>query len=142
MDHQIWDISEGRQLFYGSDPDDQDYSTRAHLAEVIGLLGPPPLDLLKRGRRSREFFAEDGKIDACSIISIVFFELHADSCCGAGNWIADVQIPSGVSLEGCETSLEGESKEGFLNLMRGMLQWRPEDKKTAKQLVQDPWINS
>ena len=60
-DGQIWDIFQGRHLLYGRDPDDQDYSTRAHLAEVIGLLGPPPLDLLGRGQRSREFFAEDGK---------------------------------------------------------------------------------
>ncbi|KAG8408172.1 hypothetical protein J3459_018134 [Metarhizium acridum] len=114
----IWDLFEGRHLFHGRDPESQSYSTRAHLAEVIGVLGPPPLDLLNRGKRSREFFTEDGK------------------------WIADVQIPSGLSLESCEVFLEGENKEGFLSLVRGMLQWRPEDRKTAKQLAQDPWINS
>lgn len=60
----------------------------------------------------------------------------------AGKWIAKVPIPSGMSLEACETFLHGENKEAFLNLVRGMLQWRPEDRKTAKQLLQDPWINS
>jgi serine/threonine protein kinase len=56
----IWSVFEGRFLFRGKDPVTKQYSTRAHLAEIIGLLGPPPLDLLQRGPRSREFFAEDG----------------------------------------------------------------------------------
>lgn len=58
----IWDLFEGRHLFSGQDPapDKGYYTTRAHLAEVVGLLGPPPADLLKRGSRSKEFFDEDG----------------------------------------------------------------------------------
>jgi hypothetical protein len=47
-------------LFYGNDPDGSGYKTRAHLAEVVGLLGLPPLDLLKQGSRSTEFFDEEG----------------------------------------------------------------------------------
>jgi hypothetical protein len=29
----------------------------------------------------------------------------------------------------------------FLAFMRKMLQWRVEDGKTAKELLQDPWLN-
>lgn len=47
-------------MFYGYDPIREKYMTRAHLSEVISMLGPPPVDLLKRGRRSQEFFTEDG----------------------------------------------------------------------------------
>ena len=47
-------------MFYGQDPSGK-YMTRAHLAEVVGMLGPPPLDLLRRGVRSSEFFADDGE---------------------------------------------------------------------------------
>ena len=57
---QIWDIFEDKHLFYGNDPDGSGYKTRAHLAEVVGLLGLPPLDLLERGSRSKEFFDEQG----------------------------------------------------------------------------------
>lgn len=57
---QIWDLFEGKHMFYGNDPDGKGYSTRAHLAEVVGILGPPPLDLLVRGKRSHEFFTKDG----------------------------------------------------------------------------------
>ncbi|AEO68037.1 uncharacterized protein THITE_2050733 [Thermothielavioides terrestris NRRL 8126] len=116
--HQIWDVFEGRHLFYGDDPNGKGYSTRAHLAEVIGMLGPPPIDLLQRGVRSKEFFTEDGQ------------------------WTADIPIPENTSLEAAEAHLEGENKAAFLSFVRGMLQWRLEDRKTAKELLQDPWLNS
>lgn len=57
----MWDLFEGRHLFHGNDPDGKGYSTRAHLAEVMDILGPPPLDMLQRGKRSHEFFTDDGK---------------------------------------------------------------------------------
>lgn len=49
-------------MFYGNDPDGKGYSTHAHLAEVVGMFGLPPLDLLKSGKRSHEFFDEDGML--------------------------------------------------------------------------------
>jgi hypothetical protein len=58
---QIWDLFEGKHMFYGQDPSGKGYTTRAHLAEVVGMLGPPPLDLVRRGVRSSEFFADDGE---------------------------------------------------------------------------------
>ncbi|KAJ5188901.1 hypothetical protein N7491_005223 [Penicillium cf. griseofulvum] len=114
----IWDLFEGKHMFFGMDPDGKGYSTRAHLAELIGALGPPPLDLLKRGERSREFFTKDG------------------------HWRYQVDIPRGISLENSEKRLSGRNKETFLKFMRGMLRWRPEDRKTAKQLLKDPWLES
>ena len=48
-------------MFHGNDPNGKGYSTRAHLAELIGILGPLLTDMLKRGIRSHEFFNEDGK---------------------------------------------------------------------------------
>ncbi|CAG8110889.1 unnamed protein product [Penicillium salamii] len=114
---EVWDLFEGRHLFHGNDPDGKRYSTRAHLAEVMGVLGPPPLDLLQRGKRSHEFFTSDGK------------------------WKQDIEIPTGAGLELTENILDGKNKKMFMAFMRGMLQWRPEDRKTAKELLQDPWLN-
>ncbi|OAA37905.1 protein kinase domain protein [Metarhizium rileyi] len=116
----IWDVFEGGHLFHGLDPSPEKgcYTTRAHLAEVIGLLGPPPLDLLQRGTRSREFFSEDGQ------------------------WIADCPIPQGNSLEKAELFLRGRNKEMFLSFVKGMLTWRPEDRKTPKELLDDPWLKT
>lgn len=57
-----------------------------------------------------------------------------------GRWKHDIEIPQ-ASLEESEEFLEGRNKEMFLVFMRGMLQWRPEDRKTAKELLEDPWLN-
>jgi len=66
---QIWDLFEDKHLLYRNDPDGTGYKTREHLAEVFGLLGPPPLDLLKRGSRNREFFDDKGiKNYSCSVL--------------------------------------------------------------------------
>ncbi|KKZ59856.1 hypothetical protein EMCG_05318 [[Emmonsia] crescens] len=113
----IWDLFEGKHLFHGKDPNGKNYSTRAHLAEVISILGPPPLDMLKRGIRSPEFFTEDGR------------------------WKNGIELPQQTSLQESEEFLEGKNKEMFLVFIKGMLQWRPEDRKTAKELLEDPWLN-
>ena len=125
-------------MFHGNDPDGQGYSTRAHLDEVFGILGPPPIDMLERGKRSHEFFTGDGnyKSNFPSIKSkgkkLTILE---------GKWKQDI-VPKKGSLETSEEFLEGEDKEMFLTFMRGMFQWRPEDRKTAKDLLQDPWLNT
>ncbi|KAJ5352047.1 hypothetical protein N7452_001021 [Penicillium brevicompactum] len=114
----IWFLLEGQLLFTGLHPTLDRYITRAHLAEIIGLLGPPPHDLIQKGARSSEFFDEDG------------------------NWkVEDVEIQP-KTLEESECCLEGEDKDKFLTFIRGMITWRQEDRKTAAALLQDPWLNS
>ncbi|KAM3498144.1 hypothetical protein MY10362_008522 [Beauveria mimosiformis] len=105
----IWDVFEGGHLFHGhyTSPGKGYYTTKAHLSEIIGMLGPPPIELLQRGKRSREFFSE-----------------------------------SDISLEKAELVLSGRNKEMFLKFVRGMLAWRPEDRKTAKELLEDPWLTT
>jgi len=59
-----------------------------------------------------------------------------------GKWKADAKIPQDTSLEKSEERLvEGENKVMFMKFMRSMLQWRPEDRKTARVLFDDPWLN-
>ncbi len=59
----IWDVFECGHLFHGRDPAPEKgyYTTRAHWAEVVGLLGLPPVDFLQRGVRSKEFFDANGE---------------------------------------------------------------------------------
>ncbi|GAB1201341.1 hypothetical protein APSETT444_010732 [Aspergillus pseudonomiae] len=56
-------------------------------------------------------------------------------------WIAhrEAPVPS-VSLEALEKRLGGEEKELFLALVRSMLKWMPEERKTAKQLLEHPFL--
>jgi serine/threonine protein kinase len=37
---------------------------------------------------------------------------------------------------------ESKDEEPFLAFLRKMLQWRPKDRQTAKELLTDPWLNS
>jgi len=46
-----------------------------------------------------------------------------------------------LSLESSEENLEGRRKELFLQFMRKMLQWAPEDRQSAAELLHDPWLN-
>ncbi|KAJ3495876.1 hypothetical protein NLG97_g3067 [Lecanicillium saksenae] len=59
----IWDVFEGGHPFHGhnTSPGKGYYTTKAHLAEIIGLLGPPPVDFMQRGNRTSEFFSETGQ---------------------------------------------------------------------------------
>lgn len=59
---QIRNIFEGKSLFTGQDPEFQTYRSRAHLAEMIRLLGPPPSSLLARGNLTGKFFSKEGKL--------------------------------------------------------------------------------
>ncbi|KAL8896203.1 MAG: hypothetical protein Q9207_007820 [Kuettlingeria erythrocarpa] len=113
----IWDLFEGKHMFYGKDPREGRYMTRAHLADMIALVGPPPPELLKAGKRTAEFFDKDGE------------------------WRADIPVPTNTCLEESEENLEGANKESFLRFVRKMVQWRPEDRQTANQLMEDDWLN-
>lgn len=113
---QIWHIFEGRGLFTGRDPEVDRYRTRAHLAEVIDLIGPPPPEFTARGALSRRFFSEQGEFK--------------ETCLLKGP----------VPLEDRETTLQGEDKTRFLRMMRRMLPWEPEKRSSARELAGDEWI--
>ncbi|CAN9470182.1 unnamed protein product [Alternaria alternata] len=129
----IWDLYEDKHLFYGIDPTEKRYLTRAHLAELVAMLGPPPIDMLKRGARSKEFFDDEGE-NALPRHRVKLTEVLS------GNWVAEIDIPEGLTLETSEENLHGEKKEEFLQFVRCMLQWRPEDRLTAKGLLEHPWM--
>ncbi|KAF2635566.1 kinase-like protein, partial [Massarina eburnea CBS 473.64] len=116
----VWEAFEGEHLFTGNDPEFQTYRGRAHLAEMIALLGPPPPSLLARANLRGKFFSD------------------------AGYFSAGIPIPESAPLEHRENSLKGDDKKEdrvrFLRFLRRMLQWEPEERSSAKQLAEDKWI--
>lgn len=56
-----------------------------------------------------------------------------------GNWIASTPIPN-QSLETLESRLDGNDKMLFLALMRKILRWRPEDRPSALELLEDEFL--
>ncbi|PKX92112.1 kinase-like protein [Aspergillus novofumigatus IBT 16806] len=83
-----------RVFITGHDPELQTYRSRAHLAEMISLLGPPPLSLLAQGKSSRKFFSDEG-----------------DFCAG-------IPLQDRIPLDERETTLEGQDKAIFLRCGR------------------------
>ncbi|EFE34010.1 uncharacterized protein ARB_06960 [Trichophyton benhamiae CBS 112371] len=114
----IWDIFEGESLFTGHDPEFQTYRSRAHLAEMIRLLGPPPHSLLAQGNLRSKFFSAEGEF-----------------CAG-------IPLLERVQLEERETTFEGQEKLAFLRMVRKILLWQPENRSSARELERDEWIQS
>ncbi|EZF23002.1 CMGC/SRPK protein kinase [Trichophyton rubrum D6] len=114
----IWDIFEGESLFTGHDPEFQTYRGRAHLAEMIRLLGPPPHSLLAQGNLRNTFFS--AKSELC----------------------AGIPLPERVQLEERETTFEGQEKLAFLRMVRKILLWQKENRSSARELERDEWIQS
>ncbi|KAJ0420108.1 kinase-like protein [Aspergillus carlsbadensis] len=84
-------------------------------AEMIALLGPPPTEFLERSQISLKFWDENG------------------------NWRGLAEIPT-HTLEECELRLGGDNKASFLEFLRKTLQWLPEDRPTAEELLADKWV--
>ncbi|TKA60481.1 hypothetical protein B0A49_05934, partial [Cryomyces minteri] len=51
----MWNLVEKKYLFQNIGSSEGVYSAQAHLAEMIALLGPPPRELLERGREGRRW---------------------------------------------------------------------------------------
>ncbi|KKZ62424.1 hypothetical protein EMCG_03164 [[Emmonsia] crescens] len=111
----VWDMFENRRMFDGLDPETGKYGNRFHLASIVGLLGPPPLEFLQRSGCSPVYFDDKG------------------------NWkCLNPVLP--VSWEDSERNLEGPNKKGFLDFVRKMIRWTPESRATPSELLEDPWL--
>lgn len=110
---------EGKHLFTERLPS-REKSSGKHLARMVALLGNPPSDFLKRSRISNEYFDDEGNLKIQET----------------------PETTATTTLDEEENVLEGEERTQFLAFMRKTLQWRPEDRASAKDLLQDPWVVS
>ncbi|KAG8815884.1 hypothetical protein FRC17_000559 [Serendipita sp. 399] len=113
----IWDLFERKNLFRIVGEERNRNERQHHLAQMVALLGAPPKDFLERSKGD---------------IPWKYFDRE-------GNWKGEVEVKTD-SLEQQVESLEGERKKQFLEFMRKMLRWKPEERYTAKQLLEDPWL--
>lgn len=58
-----------------------------------------------------------------------------------GEFLYDAMIPRNLQLADTVSSLEGEEKTRFLDFPLKMLRWLPEERKTAEELLEDPWLH-
>lgn len=58
-----------------------------------------------------------------------------------GEFLHKNLIPQDLKIEDTVHALEGDQKAQFLEFAKKMLQWLPDDRNTAKQLIEDPWLS-
>ncbi|KAF2218360.1 protein kinase [Elsinoe ampelina] len=113
----VWNLFEGKRLFHALNTTGQ-VDDESHIAEMVGLLGPPPDELLERSPKCDEYWDRDCR------------------------WIASSPIPT-QTLESREVRLTSPSaKHLLLGFARRVLQWLPESRATAKELLEDPFITT
>ncbi|KAK5674942.1 hypothetical protein LTS10_012354 [Elasticomyces elasticus] len=110
-----WYLWEPHGLFRIEDEEGK-YSDEHHLAHMVALLGPPPLDFLERSEYCWKYWNRDG------------------------TWKGAVPIPVDCTLESTEERLEGDEKQLFLTWIRKMLQWKPEDRADWNGVYFDHWL--
>ncbi|EHA48913.1 CMGC protein kinase [Pyricularia oryzae 70-15] len=111
----IWDMLEPEPLFKVYNHDSS-LNEAFHLAHMVALLGPPPLDFLKRSATSAKYWDDDGK------------------------WKGSVPIPSPTSLESRFTQFDGERKTIFLDFIRKLLAWDPQQRPSSGDAYMHPWL--
>ncbi|KAJ5415176.1 hypothetical protein N7465_003871 [Penicillium sp. CMV-2018d] len=138
----MWNLLEQRDLFSMTHDSQGHYSPTAHLAEMIALLGPPPKELTIREREGLTWkwapAAQNASGKSCTTASEWFGGPFFD---GNGEFLHKDLIPRGLRIEDTVEALQGEQKDEFLNFAKKMLQWLPDDRKTARQLIEDPWLS-
>ena len=112
----MWDLVEDKRLF---DPrDDQEHDMEIyHAAEMIAYLGHPSLEFVRRGNITR---------------------LPIDV---KGKWKDPfgIKVPQ-TCLEDAAKVFEGAEKSDFLEFLRMMLKWVPEERASARRLLASPWM--
>lgn len=107
---------------------------------MVSLIGPPPSEFVRRSETTEQCFNPTGM---CRIISLEGLDRdhRTGSDTRVGGWIASehATVPP-VSLGNREKRLTGQEKELFLQFLRSMLKWLPEERRTARQLLNDPWL--
>ncbi|KAB8222409.1 kinase-like domain-containing protein [Aspergillus novoparasiticus] len=109
----VWDFVQDSHLFFAKRNGRLD--DEQHLAEMVSLMGPPPPEFLRRSQKCRQFWDEQG------------------------NWKGSMPLPE-QSLEIRERQFSGGDKELFLNFLRRIFRWLPEERPTAEDLVYDDFL--
>lgn len=145
----MWDLLENRHLFDAIDPETGEMSATHCVAEMVALLGLPPREYIHRSETTAKVFDKHGEFFYFLNLlqktpHISFWEDLRLKSIISGQWknAGGVAIPS-LSLESSiTTAFDGERKRLFLEFIKSMLQWLPEKRKTASELLRDPWLNA
>ncbi|WEW61364.1 hypothetical protein PRK78_006854 [Emydomyces testavorans] len=137
----VWDIVERTELFSQVHDAQGRYDSKAHLAEMIALLGSPPKELLAKSNAMLQCewpyraTNEEGKL--CKNTQEYFGGPFFDQ---EGKFLHDDLIPD-RKLRNTFPSLEEKEREACLSFVSKMITWLPEERKTARELMEHPFLD-
>ncbi|POR39058.1 Serine/threonine-protein kinase SRPK [Tolypocladium paradoxum] len=139
----MWNLLEDISLFDRPAGEDGEYDAHVHLAQMVSVLGDPPEELIKRERMYRKL--QLGRI----VVNLRGKECKTMNEFWGGPFFDDDNqilrkdlLGGGKKLADTVTELAGDEKEEFLDFASSMLQWLPEKRKTAKELLQHSFFDS
>ncbi|KAJ5212603.1 uncharacterized protein N7498_004249 [Penicillium cinerascens] len=136
----LWDIIQGKELFSQVHDLQGNYQAKAHLAEMIALLGNPPQDLITRSHSMSGYqwpeCVKNVEGVTCENAEKYFGGPFFDH---NGKFLYEELIPD-RKLTDILPLLEEKEKENFLSFAKMMLAWLPEERKTARELMEHPFL--
>ena len=155
---KLWTILGNKELFQQVYNINGQYDAKSHLGEMIALLGPPPSELLAKSKamskhkwpqpvtnntgqvcnNAQEFFHGPFFDTEGGLITISHINTPHTDCVQDEFYYSDV-IPS-RTLEDTTPFLEEKDREAFLSFVRQMLTWLPDQRKTARELMDHPFL--
>ncbi|OJD32243.1 protein kinase [Diplodia corticola] len=145
-------------LFSPYDSEEGDHSVYLHLAQMISLLGPPPRELVAKSPLSSLLFNNGRQLIPPTELDMDAVEsaLYPGERYWTSSWaqrkvagLAEVKMeaypphPLPVrSLEKLPCVLEQDEKDrdDFVDFLRRTLTWQPQQRDTAAELLQHPWL--
>ncbi|KAI0103705.1 kinase domain protein [Nemania sp. FL0031] len=139
----LWNLLEDVTLFERPAGEDGGYDAHVHLAKMTSLLGRPPEALITRERIYRSHKLPKPIVNPKGKVCKNMNEFWGGPFFDDDNQIIRRDlIERGKALADTVTQLAGNEKDMFLDFAGGMLQWMPEKRKTAKQLLAHPFLDS
>ncbi|EZF27719.1 CMGC/SRPK protein kinase [Trichophyton rubrum D6] len=136
----LWNILGGKELFQQVHAPDGLYDAKSHLAEMIALLGAPPTALIARSKAvsgniwPQHVTSKTGKL--CNNPQEFFGGPFFGS---EGEFYHNELVPS-RKLESTVPFLEERERDAFLSFASQMLSWNPDQRKTARELIDHPFL--
>ncbi|KAJ5570104.1 uncharacterized protein N7459_009534 [Penicillium hispanicum] len=136
----LWNILGSKELFQQVHNADGQYNAKSHLAEMIALLGPPPKVMLAKSKAMSELNwpqpVTNNTGQLCNNAQEFFEGPFFDE---KDEFRHNELVPS-RGLEDTTPFLEEKDREAFLSFVRQMLTWLPEKRKTARELMDHPFL--
>ncbi|KAJ6019805.1 protein kinase [Penicillium canescens] len=136
----IWDMAQDTELFQQAQDSNGNYDSKAHLAEMIALLGPPPpgfieashSTLLLKWPQKIKIYGGELCENAMEMFGGPFFD-------DDGKFLHEHLIPD-RKIEDTLPLLEEKDRTELLSFAKKMLTWDPEARATARELLEHPFL--